>query len=635
MPTLGGIAKGAGSILETLIGDKYRDKVRQEHAQLTLHGPLAIDYLSNPNTAIMPDQGDFLVKSVTGLLPKAERERFEAFVAVQQHAKELAAQQKAASQQGPQFQQGSPAPQAQAVPQMPQPPGMPQMAPPPGNPPQPLPGSSAGQPGNGAAPIVPQDPTTPGNPSQGFTSLGVTPATAVPPPPSEPLLRHGNLGARTPYGQAVIQQPAELLKAQTAQQVYETRFGYLRKQGLNDTQIVNILGGHPGAYEPVIATNPGQEVFQNGRRVGINQQPRIVNTAPGGVSTAVPVAGAGGIPAPPGSEGSNVIAAPPLPLPRAMEGAKRAYIVSQKAKNPSYEWSDADLPKAVALEKEMSMSPTERIMKEATLANLAEVRANRKLNEANLALHMQEFRQTKGPEAIDAMAGQIYANPETVNKLTGDAYNLVAQRYQQKYGMPMPRELATAAKDKDDASKLSFNHVQGLKELVQNPVIQKRMGAWDGRLGNLEQTIGDSAGLSDADKTAIQQFRTRIPYLFGQEARAVMGRPAQKYLDELKEASPRMSMGLPLFMGALQAVEDMAKTNILTAEEARNGARGRVRPEVAQQYGLGSLAGSSVKSPRAAPPPGKIEVKRKSDGRMGFMDEHDFNPTLYEKVNAR
>ncbi len=199
----------------------------------------------------------------------------------------------------------------------------------------------------------------------------------------------------------------------------------------------------------------------------------------------------------------------------------------------------------------------------------------------------------------------------------------------------MPRELNTTSQDKDDASKLSFNHVQGLRELLKNPVIQKRMGAFSGREGELEQMFGDTVGLSKADATAIQEFRTRLPYLFGQEARAIMGRPAQKFMDELKAASPSMKMGLPLFTGALNAVEAMAKTNILTAEEARNGGRGRVRPEVAQQYGLGNLAGSSVATPRATPPPGKIEVKRKSDGRMGFMDEHDFNPTLYEKVNAR
>ncbi len=616
-------------ILSSLLGEHFEKERKKREAQIQTYGPIAHDYLTKSDSAINPDVGEYAVDSVTKLLPKKEQERFKAWADTLRHGRELAGRQQQlndANQGTPRFVSAMAAPQAEAVPPPPTvDPGMsspilsmnaPQMAPPPGNPPQPLPGSSAGQPGNGAEPIVPSDPTTPGNPSQGFTSLGVTPGTTTPPPPpSEPLLRYGTFGARTPYGQALQAQPAELLKAQTAQQVYETRFGYLRKQGLNDTQIVNILGGHPGAYEPVHVLKPGEELYgAGGKPLATSQQPRLENTAAGGQLTAFPVVGRpspGGVPPPPGTP--TTVAAPPPMLGKTALAAKQAYIALQKKDNPSYEWTDADLPKAIALEKESSMSPTEILQKNLAMQNLREVQAMRRLSEQNLNLHMQEFRQTKGPEAIDAMADQIYSNPETVKKLTGDMYNLVAQQYKQKYGMPMPRELNTTSQDKDDASKLSFNHVQGLRELLKNPVIQKRMGAFSGREGELEQMFGDTVGLSKADATAIQEFRTRLPYLFGQEARAIMGRPAQKFMDELKAASPSMKMGLPLFTGALNAVEAMAKTNILTAEEARNG----------------------VATPRATPPPGKIEVKRKSDGRMGFMDEHDFNPTLYEKVNAR
>ncbi len=539
---------------------------------------------------------------------------------------------------------GSAAPQAAMVPPPPSmDPGLnaPQMSPPPGgaSPMPPLPGSSEGQPGNGALPAVPSDTTAPNPlpgirsaPSGGFSTLGVG--------NNPQILRNGPTGYHMNDAMQRVQAgaPARTAGAQVEQQITQRMFAFLttpKEQGgggLNQVQAADYLNKHQVQYEPTTKLGEGDVLANNttGDVIAAGA-PKITTIAPGGMGQLVDPAmrltnQAAGVPPPPGN-GVREIAGPPLPLPRAMEGAKRAYIVSQQKDNPSYVWSDADLPKAIALEKEMSMSPTERIMKEATLANLAEMRANRKLNEANLALHMQEFRQTKGPEAIDAMADQIYSNPETVKKLTGDVYNLVAQRYQQKYNLPMPRELPSPDQQKEDASKLTLNHIAGMRELLQNPVIQKRMGAFRGRVGDLEQILGDTAGLSDADKQAIQAFRTRIPYLFSQEARSVLGgRPPQKFMEDLKAASPSMKMGLPFFMGALDSMEAMGKLNVLTAEQIRNG--GKVRPEIQQQYGMPT-------PPRAAPPPGKIEVKRKSDGRMGFMDEHDFNPSLYDKVNAR
>ena len=219
---------------------------------------------------------------------------------------------------------------------------------------------------------------------------------------------------------------------------------------------------------------------------------------------------------------------------------------------------------------EAAITKSARQMQNIRAANLQELRASRVLRERQLNQTIREFDTTKGPAAIDSLADQVYQNPDYFEKLTGDVSNLVGQRFTQKYNLPPPRKLPTARKDQEDASIISLNHAQAIRPMLNNPVVQQRLGAWDGRLGTLEQTLGDTAGLSDADSRAIQDVRSRLNYFFAQESKSAFGgRTAKEFLDELKESSPRMSMGMPLIQGALDAAEGMAKINLKSAQEYR------------------------------------------------------------------
>lgn len=195
----------------------------------------------------------------------------------------------------------------------------------------------------------------------------------------------------------------------------------------------------------------------------------------------------------------------------------------------------------------------------------------RQLEQQKLTQSIREFNQTRGPAALDNLATQVYENPDLFQKLTGDVANTVAQRFREKYNLPAPRPLPSDMKNKEDGSIISLNHVAAIKELIKsNPAVQKRMGAWDGRVGNLEQLLGDTAGLSAADSQAIQNLRTRLSYLFAQEGKAVFGgRPPQALMNSLKESSPNMKMGLPLFLGAMDAVQGMGELNIKSTNDYR------------------------------------------------------------------
>ncbi len=218
------------------------------------------------------------------------------------------------------------------------------------------------------------------------------------------------------------------------------------------------------------------------------------------------------------------------------------------------------------------MTPTQVQTKQLQAENLQELRASRRLNEANLQMHMQEFNATHSPAAISSIVKQMQADPDIFfsKEMTPDVRNLVGQAWTQQTGMPPPRELPSQVKTKEANSIIAGNAVTRIKKmLAENPVIQKRMGAWDGRLGNLEQSIGDTKGLSPQDAQVIQNFRSSVNYLFFQEGQALLQRSPQALMEELKVTSPSMKQGLPLFLGALDAVNGTASNNIQSANDYR------------------------------------------------------------------
>lgn len=311
----------------------------------------------------------------------------------------------------------------------------------------------------------------------------------------------------------------------------------------------------------------------------------MITPTHGGPQDAPGLPPAPGLPTPPSGtpqapgqaslpDGATMVQGPPALLSPAQRAANQMWEGTHGAP-PKPE----ELGRALSEYNEAAITPTTRKMNTARLNNYTELKNMRQLEEQKLGQTLREFNATKGPAAIESLTDQVHANPDLFQKLTGDVANLVAQRFSAKYSLPAPRSLPADMKNKEDGSLIALNHIDAIRELLKNPVIQQRLGSFKGRIGELEQKFGSTVGLSAADATAIQDFRSRIPYLFGQEAKALYGgRPAAKLLEGLKASSPDMSKGLPLFLGALNAAEAMGKLNLKSADDYRFNKRGITPP---------------------------------------------------------
>jgi hypothetical protein len=300
-----------------------------------------------------------------------------------------------------------------------------------------------------------------------------------------------------------------------------------------------------------------------------------------------------------------------IPGQKFLPGNLEAAIAYWEAKHGKTA-TPGDYAEAQSEYAESSLSPTERAVKLSQINSASDLRAMRVLERQKLDQAIKEFEATRGPAAIESIVDQVRANPDMLDRITTpDVRNLVAQRFQDKYHEPLPRAVPNDLKVKEDASIISLNHVAAIRDMLEKyPVIKERLGAWDGRLGTLEETIGRAipgSKLKDPDQRVIQDFRTRLGYLFAQENRAVFGgRTAQQFMEDLRKRSPRMTMGLPFFNGSMDAVEGMGRLNIKSAEDYRYN-----RTPGVVGSGIPKPPGEPIITPGApwpgAPPVGTVE----------------------------
>lgn len=259
-------------------------------------------------------------------------------------------------------------------------------------------------------------------------------------------------------------------------------------------------------------------------------------------------------------------------LTKEQQEANAMYEARMRQTNPNFKLTPNDYAKARSLYDEERMTPDQIQQRMLAAENLKQLQALRSETMANTAMHMREWNATHGQDAVNSIVKQMKADPDVffAKDMTPDLRNNVAQVWTQQTGMPPPREVPAQIKTKEANSVIAANAVGRIKKmLAENPVIQRRMGAWNGRVGNLEQAIGDTKGLSPQDAQVIQNFRSSVNYLFFQEGQALLQRSPQALMEELKVTSPSMKQGLPLFLGALDAVNGTASNNIQSANDYR------------------------------------------------------------------
>jgi len=379
----------------------------------------------------------------------------------------------------------------------------------------------------------------------------------------------------SPVRQAQTANAVAEVAAAGQQKVFQKRVEQLRTMfpAMNDVNLLNIASGHPGTVtDQYKELNDGRILDMRTGQISGKPIPKFEKVGPGEVGGFVTPPMPGETPADGATGGFTPLIHGGAKLSDDQQAANAAYEAQRQKTEPGYKLAPADWAQAKSWYDEQSMTPTQLQAKLMQVENLKELQAERRLQEANLGMHIREFNLTHGPEAINSIVNQMKVDPDLYfgKDMTTDVRNQVAQAWTQQTGMPPPRELPAQVKTKEANSVIALNSVNRIKQmLVDNPVIQKRMGAWDGRVGNLEQAIGTTSGLSPQDAQKIQEFRSSVNYLFFQEGQALLQRTPQALMEELKTTSPNMKQGLPLFLGAIDAVKGTAAGNLQSANDYR------------------------------------------------------------------
>ena len=245
-------------------------------------------------------------------------------------------------------------------------------------------------------------------------------------------------------------------------------------------------------------------------------------------------------------------------------------------------------------------TPTQAIADTQKQTELGQNQQRINIERANSARADKEFIAKFGtPETRAAFTASVIKDPDSFFSLPPDirpgvAADLVYQ------GKTVPVQLPSELKTRAVSAGLALQAVQQIRTLLQDPEVQKSVGAWAGRLGNVENAVGDTmAGQSPELAAKEQQFRTQLALLKFQEAKGVIGgsRIAGNLMDQFSKAAPKNTEAVPLLNGALNGVESNLKNvEKETRAYSSGGAQG------------GSTGGVGTPIKRFNPATGKVET---------------------------
>lgn len=208
-------------------------------------------------------------------------------------------------------------------------------------------------------------------------------------------------------------------------------------------------------------------------------------------------------------------------------------------------------------------------------------------------------QEANDPATIKYYVDQMKTNPDIFHDLQSKNAGLavrVAQEWSKQTNLPQPIQLDAQTRTMESGSQNALQHVANVRKLLADPDIQKRLGPLLGRLGNVEQDVGSTVGLTDEEAQKAQDLRASLTYLFLREGKALFGgRPPEKLMEHLMSTSPKVSEDVPMINGALKAIERSAKSAISTAEKQRFG--GKTRPGFTPGYEASEIATGGTSAP--------------------------------------
>lgn len=410
------------------------------------------------------------------------------------------------------------------------------------------------------------------------------------------------------------------------------------KIGIPYSQFVETIQGKAGGVTaaPLVMQHPGETAL-SATGTPLGTAPMAVTTPDGGTSTMVtptPVAaGQSTLPPPPGS---SVIASSPPKLndaqTKAIDAARiiaKKYGVpfdpSKNPGNPSAQIPDKYLEEMRAQEKRLSENPE---LTASLLGMRSAMEGIRALTAQATQQRVQEFNATHSPQAIDALGRMVLSNPDTFHELNDTGVKSLVSQWLMKQGLPAPRKLDMTTQQGESNAHVALGSIAKVKEMLDDPVIKKNIGPILGRLGSLEQGMGDTIhGLSDADLQKVQDFRTSLNYLFFQEGKALFGgRPPQKLMEEFKKTSANPNMVMPILQGSLNAAERAANQRVNVAMSQRFG--GKVPPGY-KEAGASTANPPPIPATLTAADKGKVYLS-KSGKKLKITDVNPADGTQFK-----
>jgi hypothetical protein len=178
------------------------------------------------------------------------------------------------------------------------------------------------------------------------------------------------------------------------------------------------------------------------------------------------------------------------------------------------------------------------------------------VKQAEQNLRSKEFTAKYGdPSSRAAFTESVKRDPDSYFSLSPEmkvsvAHDLVAQ------GLNVPVQVPGDLKTRAVSADLGLKAIGRIRELMSDPDIAGSVGPISGRLGNVEQKVGDTFfGQGTPQAAKEQELRTNFAYLKLLEGKGLLGgRPAAQLFDQLSGVTANPKMAPALINGSLNAM---------------------------------------------------------------------------------
>jgi hypothetical protein len=234
------------------------------------------------------------------------------------------------------------------------------------------------------------------------------------------------------------------------------------------------------------------------------------------------------------------------------------------------------IAKATAADPNL-LSPAEREKANEALITQKYEKGRLGVEQQNASINAKKFDMEFGPGTVESLAHQVLDNPDASARVPAALIPAVTKSLHDR-GYTFPKPAQGTSVTQEQAARNTFSALDDVQRLLADPEVATRRGAILGRVGEAEQDIGATAGMTPEGAKKAQDLRTTLRYLFTQELKAnLSGRPAERLAQTLQTASPSANMSDPLIQGAMKAVKDSAGRITDAVDAERFGGKARPR----------------------------------------------------------